>query len=131
MLEIIKKEQPQFKANLHCHSTLSDGRLTPGELKKAYKDRGYSVLCISDHEYPNCHTDLSDEDFVMLTGYEAYIRPSETGTFSQYGTEVHINLFARDPENVSYVCYDPVYCKYVKDPAIKDGFKKGGQLRAP
>ena len=33
-----------YKANLHCHSTLSDGALTIGELKEAYKSRGYSVL---------------------------------------------------------------------------------------
>ena len=26
-----------YKANLHCHSTVSDGKLTPAELKEAYK----------------------------------------------------------------------------------------------
>jgi len=30
-----------YKANLHCHSTLSDGNLTPEQLKKAYMDKGY------------------------------------------------------------------------------------------
>ena len=32
-----------YKANLHAHSTLSDGRLTPEELKAAYKAHGYSA----------------------------------------------------------------------------------------
>ena len=50
MLEIIKKGQPQFKANLHSHSTLSDGKLSPAELKKIYKEHGYSVLAVTDHD---------------------------------------------------------------------------------
>ena len=36
MITYIKKDQPQYKANLHCHSTVSDGKLTPAELKDAY-----------------------------------------------------------------------------------------------
>ena len=49
MITYIKKDQPQYKANLHCHSTVSDGKLTPAELKDAYKNHGYSILCITDH----------------------------------------------------------------------------------
>ena len=33
----ISKDKKQFKANMHCHSTISDGKLTPEELKEAYK----------------------------------------------------------------------------------------------
>ena len=33
MKQYIKKNAPQYKANLHCHSTISDGRLTAEELK--------------------------------------------------------------------------------------------------
>lgn len=29
-----------YKANLHCHTIHSDGRLTPEEVKKAYMDEG-------------------------------------------------------------------------------------------
>jgi len=32
-----------YKANLHCHSTFSDGKHTPEEIKKAYMDKGYSI----------------------------------------------------------------------------------------
>ena len=48
----ISKDKKQFKANMHCHSTISDGKLTPEELKAAYKAQGYSVLAITDHCYP-------------------------------------------------------------------------------
>ena len=52
MINYIKKGQKQYKANLHSHSVISDGNLTPAEMKKAYKDRGYSILAITDHEAP-------------------------------------------------------------------------------
>ena len=29
MITYIKKDQPQYKANLHCHSPVSDGKLIP------------------------------------------------------------------------------------------------------
>jgi len=119
MVTLISKDKKQFKGNLHCHSTLSDGNLTPEELKEAYKARGYQVLAITDHEYPKHHQDLAEEDFVMLTGWEAYIRPGADGKYNAYNQEVHMNLFARDPENVGYVCYDPKYCRYMK-PEIKE-----------
>ena len=73
---LIDPEKKQYKANLHSHSTLSDGKLTPEELKKLYKDNGYDILAITDHEYPKSHNELTDKDFLMVTGYEAYIRPS-------------------------------------------------------
>ena len=32
-----------YKANFHCHSVVSDGKLTPEELRDAYKEKGYSI----------------------------------------------------------------------------------------
>lgn len=108
---LISPEKKQFKANLHCHSTLSDGKKTPEQLKEMYKGHGYSILAITDHENPNNHSYLNDEGFITITGYEAYIRPGHK--YDVFGKEVHINLFARDPENTALVCYNPVYCKYM------------------
>ncbi len=127
MLKYISKDMPQYKANIHCHSTLSDGKLTPEQLKQAYKDKGYSILSITDHEYPYDHSDMNEKDFLMLTGYEAYIRPSDK--YNQYQPEVHINLIAKDPHNVRYINFNDNYCKYVKDQSIRDGFEKVGSMR--
>ena len=111
----IKKDQPQYRANLHSHSTYSDGHLTPAEMKAAYKEHGYSILCVSDHEYPMNHSALSEDDFLMLTGYEAYIRAAHTGgQCLPYEPEVHLNLFAREPDNETYICYDYPYAKYIR-----------------
>lgn len=104
-----------YKANLHSHSVYSDGVKTPEELKAAYKAQGYSILAITDHETPKSHTYLSDSEFIAITGYETYVRPNDDCRFDAYAKEIHINLFARDPENETIICYNPKYCKYLTD----------------
>lgn len=59
-----------YKANLHCHSTVSDGELTPEELKKLYMQNGYSVIAFTDHCRFKTHNELSDEHFLALNGVE-------------------------------------------------------------
>lgn len=112
MIELIDRRR-QYKANLHSHSTLSDGRRTPEELKQMYRERGYSILAITDHEVPYDHSDMSEEDFLLLTAYEAYIRGNRRGLYDTYAREVHLNLFARDPHNETMVCYNRDYAKYL------------------
>lgn len=82
-------------------------------MKALYKANGYSILCVSDHEYPMDHSDLTEADFLMLTGYEVYIRTTENGRMDPYEPEIHINLFAKDSDNEKYVCYDERYAKYI------------------
>ena len=116
MIELIRKAQPQFKANLHAHSNLSDGALTPEEMKKVYKEKGYSILALTDHNYPLPHNDMTEADFLMLTGYEANIKNADA---TRYTPEVHLCLYARDPENRTYIGYDsqaPRYVRFIKDP---------------
>ena len=38
-----------YKANLHTHTTVSDGRFTPEEIKNLYLEKGYSVVAFTDH----------------------------------------------------------------------------------
>ena len=59
-----------YKANLHCHTTFSDGECTPGEIKKIYKERGYSIVAYTDHDILIAHDDLNDESFLALHGFE-------------------------------------------------------------
>jgi hypothetical protein len=112
-MDYICSGRPQYKANLHCHTTLSDGHLTPEEVVAQYHDHGYSVLCITDHEYPCDHSNLSTPDFLMLTGYEAYIRPTADAKVDPFGPEIHMNLFAKDPHNTTFIAYDPNFVKYM------------------
>ena len=110
---LLSPEKKQYKANLHCHSTRSDGKLTPEELKRLYKENGYDILAITDHCSPKNHSALNDEDFLFLTGYEAYIRPDPNGRYNIFQSELHMNLFAREPDNETLICYNPHYTKYV------------------
>lgn len=125
---LISPLKKQYKANLHCHSSFSDGVKTPEELKEMYKSHGYSILSITDHEYPKNHSYLNDDEFLMITGYETYVRPDPKSIYDVYSKEIHINLFARDPENESIVCYNPNCCKYMpeseKEKIVKVGTQK-------
>ncbi len=115
MITLLSADRKQYKANLHCHSTLSDGRLTPAELKAAYKANGYSVLAITDHERSWDHSAMTEDDFLMLTGYEMYIRPDKRGRYDAFEPEIHMNLFARDPHNVGMIAFDNEYSHYISD----------------
>ena len=56
---ILPEEGGAFKANLHCHSTVSDGRLTVGEIKAYYMQHGYSVVAFTDHDVLVPHPELN------------------------------------------------------------------------
>lgn len=114
-MKFVSREDPQFKANLHSHTTLSDGNLTPEQSVEAYKAQGYQILALTDHEAPRTHHRFTGEDFLMLTGYEAYIRPSAECKLDRFGPEIHLNLFAKDPDNLTYIAYDPNFCKYMSE----------------
>lgn len=91
-----------YKANLHCHSTVSDGAKTPKQLKEDYKAHGYSILALTDHEVFIPHSDLSDNDFLFLNGYEI-------GVSGRNGKTCHLCFVALSPDNTEQVCYTPTY----------------------
>lgn len=95
-----------YKANLHAHSTVSDGALTPLQLKELYKAQGYSVLALTDHELLVDHSELDDDEFLTLTGMEYAFIEKEDYCSSR---TIELNLFARDQHNTVQVCYDPSY----------------------
>lgn len=65
-----------YKANLHAHTNISDGVLTPEEVKELYKSHGYSVVAYTDHDLLIPHGELSDESFLALPGFEAQFNES-------------------------------------------------------
>ena len=93
-----------YKANLHAHSTESDGRLTPAELKEAYKAQGYSVLSITDHEFMLPHHDLSDPGFLMMTGFEMDFS-EERRTYRQETKCCHLCFVALDAKIDLQPCF--------------------------
>ena len=88
-----------FKTNLHTHTTISDGKLSPEEVKELYKSKGYQVLCITDHNTIADHTAMSEPDFLMLTGMELnYNHTDYRPRFD--GKSYHFNLISKTPHNI-------------------------------
>ena len=48
-----------YKVNMHCHTTISDGKQTREEVKALYQSLGYDAVCFTDHEVLLGHEDLS------------------------------------------------------------------------
>lgn len=71
MIRYLLPEEGRFyKANLHSHSTCSDGRFTPEELKHMYMEKGYQIIAYTDHNRLIPHNDLTDGDFLAINGLE-------------------------------------------------------------
>ena len=43
---LLPKEGSFYKANLHCHTTLSDGKMTPQEVKDYYLKNRYNIVAL-------------------------------------------------------------------------------------
>lgn len=59
-----------LKGNLHSHSTVSDGLFTPLEMARMYADHGYAFLSMTDHNVLVPHSELPEEEIILLTGLE-------------------------------------------------------------
>ena len=93
--ELLPREGNFYKLNLHAHTTCSDGKFTPAQLKQLYLEQGYSAVAFSDHRDCIPHPELTDEHFVALTATELDFHTySETGEFVR---GVHLNALASNP----------------------------------
>jgi len=90
-----------YKASLHTHSTVSDGKLTPREVKELYKAQGYSILALTDHHIIAAHPELNDPDFLALTGIELGLDSEDyKPPQSFFGKTYHVNLIAKKADNL-------------------------------
>ena len=96
-----------YKANLHCHTTLSDGKLTPEEVKELYKSLGYSIVAYTDHDIFIPHPELCDDTFLALNGFE--IECNEPCPKQPYNFELvkscHFCCVALDPSTEIQPCW--------------------------
>lgn len=119
-----------YKANLHTHSVVSDGALTPAELKEVYKAKGYSILAITDHNALVPHTDLWDDEFLTITSYEADTNAPDDENGYWCRPTYHMNLYARDPhKTVSAVftitrSWPPHSHQYMTEEALAVDFRR-------
>ena len=92
----------KFYANLHTHSTHSDGKYSPAELAKIAYDEGYRALAITDHDTATAYPELKEAcdklGIECIFGVEftapsdMLVRPNgKRGSF-------HLTAFHFDPE---------------------------------
>ncbi len=61
------------KAQLHCHTTNSDGAFAPQGLLERYRAAGYTFVVFTDHERVTVCEDLNDGTFLALPGVETAV----------------------------------------------------------
>ena len=88
--------KPKIYANLHNHTTHSDGVYTPDEIVKIAKDEGYLAFATTDHDTVtgNSETRIACEKYGMET-----IFGCEFMAYSkEFDFEYHITAYDFDPE---------------------------------
>ena len=71
-IDFYGKELYTYKANLHTHSTVSDGRYTPQEMIRFYSEKEYDVLALTDHGKYNHLPALDSCGMTLLSGIELH-----------------------------------------------------------
>jgi len=77
-----------FKGNLHTHSNVSDGTLSPEEVCRRYQENGYDFICLSDHFLPVYDFPVSDtrafrtSNFTTILGAEVHLPSTLIGETS-------------------------------------------------
>ena len=106
-----------YKANLHCHTNISDGEMTPQEVKNHYKSMGYSVVAYTDHSVLVPHNDLADKDFLPLNGCEMGI--TQQGVkIKALRKDCHLGLIALKPDNIEQIFLHRDYKEFIKNKDI-------------
>lgn len=84
-----------FQADLHCHSTYSDGTLSPQALAQRARARGVTLWALTDHDeisgLPLAHAAAQEQGLSFLTGVEISV--------SFASTTVHIVGLGFDPDD--------------------------------
>ena len=86
-----------YKANMHTHTTISDGHYTPEQIKEEYKGNGYSIVAFTDHEVMIPQNHLTDADFLAINAVETITSDKWAGGYC-YNKTYHINFYAKRPD---------------------------------
>ena len=93
---LFKADKNVYKANMHCHTTVSDGALTPQQIKEKYKSAGYSIVAFTDHDVLENHSYLNDTDFLAINACEMEI--VQTSQKLEKSKVYHLNLYSQDSD---------------------------------
>lgn len=107
---LISPDKHSYKANLHCHTTNSDGVFSPAEIKRLYMENGYSIVAFTDHWHYFDNSALSDSSFLALSGYELnYDLLEQKPGGSRLKKTCHLCAIALDPRNCTPIPGKGIY----------------------
>ena len=72
MISYYGKQLIPLKANLHTHSTASDGRLEPQEVIRRYAEHGYDLLALTDHFKTHDLKQYDNHGMLLVSGAEVH-----------------------------------------------------------
>lgn len=61
-----------YKANLHTHTTQSDGDVDLPVRVEQYRSHGYSILVVTDHEKTSEAAPFCSDEFLLISGMETH-----------------------------------------------------------
>ena len=111
-------------ANLHFHSTHSDGVDTPAKLVEIAKDEGYKALALTDHDTATGNKELIDA--CKVHGLDYIVGAELTGT--DFGRSFHIVALDFDiehPQMKQHLEYMSQKCIYRTKGMFENGLKRG------
>ncbi len=90
-----------LKANLHTHTTLSDGEFPPEEVIRLYSEANYDVLSLTDHRTTQDITRYDAGRMLLIPGIELHPRNQRPGASSWHivGIGVPLDFKHHHPEN--------------------------------
>ena len=118
-----------YKANLHVHTTVSDGQMTPEEIKKIYMEKGYSIVAFTDHEVMVPHPDLTDDNFLAITSTEICVNNRYDCDFF-FAKTYHLNIYSPLENKSCFNTFDRSKMwldgsmKYITDEQSKVGYNR-------
>ena len=120
---LFNPENNFYKANMHCHTTLSDGKCSPEEVKADYMAKGYQIVAFTDHRVVVPHNDLAEENFLPITASEFDCNEPDvpwpaTRTY-------HLNFYSKDPNRTEFIPFTRVHSVEGINKVIADAAKAG------
>lgn len=127
MIDLLRRNGPFRKANLHSHTTKTDGRMTALEVKEWYKEHGYEIVAFTDHSVYFNYPELKDEHFLPIAGVETDFCSYDPDFPQKKMISCHINFWQECPESPLAV-YVPETHEYRVDTinAYIEAMKKNG-----
>ena len=120
-MDFYGKELPVFKAALHNHSTVSDGKYSPQEIIKLYADEKFNVFAFTDHRKTNPIAEYDSCGMTLISGIELHPKGPHDTTWHLLALDVPRDFpgeFATAQEAVDAVnkvngaifCAHPEWC---------------------